>query len=240
MNDLEKSWFISDLHFNDCWINKSGEPRGVILFERTQFKDTEEHDSFIINALCSWAKKHRDHHLYILGDFGDPAYLPVIEMLNFCYNVRISFVTGNHDKVEDYERFSLAFTEVFTAPTFIHPRIVLSHEPLWPCPDGVINICGHLHGATLDSVNHIVVSANNIDYKPIGWKTISKRFAAIDKVSYKFLEEPYARHYKILKNRGDIVYDKKTRLIDYEESIKRFNEINNRHLVPKAKKKLEW
>jgi calcineurin-like phosphoesterase family protein len=238
--DISSCWFVSDLHLNHYWVNRKGQPRGVILFERTQFENIRDHDDYIRMSLSDWAKKHEGETLFILGDFGNLDNLNFIKKMRQKHNVTVNFLYGNHDSLSDYDLFADAFDNVYLYPTYIAPRVVISHEPLWPCPDGVINIAGHLHGAELDSRNHITVSINDINYRPIGWKTISKRFAEIDKVSYKFLEEPYIRHYKFTHHKEDVVYDKETKKIDYEKSIEKYNELYGTNLKPRAKKRLEW
>lgn len=200
-------YFCSDLHLNDIHVNKLGELRGVIFFERTQFKTIQEHDKYIHDVLISWAKKHSDCGLWILGDFGDTSYLHWIDEMR-TYGCEVYFMFGNHDSTEDYSQFLLHFNEVYRYPTYIAKRVLLSHEPQYPAPEGVLNIAGHLHNAKLDSVQHLCVSINDINYKPIGYKTITKWLGRIPKASYKFLEEPYADKYIFFKQRSDVVMNK--------------------------------
>lgn len=53
-------WFISDVHFGH---------RALLQTERNEFKDTEEHDNFIVDSINNYVKK--TDKLYILGDVGN-------------------------------------------------------------------------------------------------------------------------------------------------------------------------
>lgn len=220
MVPFEKMFFTSDLHINHHWINQSGEPRGVILFERTQFKTIQEHDTYIHNMLISWAQKHPDCGLWILGDFGDTDYLYWIDEMR-AYGCEVYFLYGNHDSASDFDKFKEHFNEVYRYPTYITNRVLLSHEPQYPMVTGGLNVHGHLHGTKLDSVQHLTVSCNDINYNPISINPIVKRLAQIPKASYKFLEEPFADKYIFFKPRPDIVMDKDGK-IDLKASRKKF------------------
>ena len=37
------------------------------------------------------------------------------------------------------------FDEVYSGPLMISDKIILSHEPIIPCPDYLVNLCGHVH-----------------------------------------------------------------------------------------------
>ncbi len=251
MVPFEKMFFTSDLHINHHWINQSGEPRGVILFERTQFKTIQEHDTYIHNMLISWAQKHPDCGLWILGDFGDTDYLYWIDEMRAygcevyflyglwilgdfgdtdylywidemrAYGCEVYFLYGNHDSASDFDKFKEHFNEVYRYPTYITKRVLLSHEPQYPMVTGGLNVHGHLHGTKLDSVQHLTVSCNDINYNPISINPIVKRLAQIPKASFKFLEEPFADKYIFFKPRPDIVMDKDGK-IDLKASRKKF------------------
>lgn len=217
---------MSDTHFNHSWINQAGEKRGVIYFERTQFKTIQEHDDFIYKKLIDWAKTHNTspQTLWLLGDFGDISYLPLIADIK-TYGHTVNFIKGNHDFAKDMPIFEKFFDNVYTHPFFLTDRVILSHHPLYPLPFGTINIAGHLHGATLDSKVHCIVSANNINYQPISDKKISKMLMSTPKPDYHFLKEPYADKYVFLKEKDDVVYDPMTKKIDLPASIKKFYKV---------------
>jgi len=60
------------------------------------------------------------------------------------------------------------FDEVYEGPLMINDRIILSHEPI-AVPDYMFNIHGHDHAniETKDTVHHLNVCAEHIDYTPI-------------------------------------------------------------------------
>lgn len=228
MVSFEKMYFCSDLHINHYWINQAGEPRGVILFERTQFKTIQEHDTYIHNMLISWAQKHPDCGLWVLGDFGDTDYLYWIDEMR-AYGCEVYFLYGNHDSASDFDKFKEHFNEVYRYPTYITNRVLLSHEPQYPMVTGGLNVHGHLHGTKLDSVQHLTVSCNDINYNPISINPIVKRLAQIPKASYKFLEEPFADKYIFFKSRPDVVTDKngKIKLKETKKLFQKFKEQEN-------------
>lgn len=222
---LGNNWYISDFHFNHAWVSKEGEPRGVIYFERTQFKTIEDHDEFIINKLREWALRVSDNsNLWVLGDFGDTSYLREFHQAVSVpgKNLRFYFVRGNHEFAKDIPLFEQYFDKVYSHPVFLTDRVILSHQPLWPLPFGTINLAGHLHGAKLDSPNHYIVSANNINYQPVSDKLVNKMLARTPRPDYHFLKEPFAEQYIFLKEKDDVVYDKKTKKIDLPASLKKF------------------
>lgn len=121
------------------------------------------------------------------------------------------------------------FDTYYTMPQYIHPRIIVSHEPQYPTPDGVINIHGHLHASKLDSPQHINCSIHITDYRPIGWKTIQKAFSKVPKANYKFLREPYRNEYIFTQPKDDAVYDKNGK-IKLKESIALYNKKYGKHI----------
>ena len=150
------------------------------------------------------------------------------------------FIYGNHDRLDDYDKFEEHFDEVYLYPFYISSKILVSHEPQFPAPENVINVHGHLHTAYLNSPHHLNASIHMINYHPLGWKSLQKKFAAIDKYEFKFLREPYVRHMIYPKNRPDVVVDKKTRLINYDETLNQYNKTNNREIAAIPHKILEY
>lgn len=227
---IENNWFISDLHINHYWKNQEGQERGVIFFERTRFKNIKEHDNYVLGNLYKWANAHKGQTLWILGDLGDISIaLRALLELKYSFSIKINLVMGNHDSSKDKEKFKEVFDEVYDYPVFISKRVVLSHEPLYPLPEGMINIHGHLHGAKLDSKQHICVSAHVIGYNPISWKAVSKALSKIPNASYKFLQEPYRELYQFTQPKEDVVYNNNGK-IKLKESIKKYNQIYGKRI----------
>jgi calcineurin-like phosphoesterase family protein len=241
INDISNTWFISDTHYNHLHQNKQGEQRGVILFERTQFKTIKEHDDTIDNLLFSWAEKHYGAILFHLGDFGNIDHLWVIRKLRWEYGIECHFVMGNHDARSELDRFQRVFDKVYTMPVYIHPRIIISHEPVWPCPAGTLNVHGHLHCERLDSEQHFNVNVHMLNYQLASSKRVMNLLGKLEKPSFKFLEEPYVRHMLITQKKEDAVYDRKTGKIDYEASVRLYNKNHPDHpKQPIPKHTLSW
>ena len=63
------------------------------------------------------------------------------------------------------------FDEVYSGPLMISDKIILSHEPIIPCPDYLVNLCGHVHAKNhkfkVDSHQYYNFCAEAIDYKPV-------------------------------------------------------------------------
>ena len=63
------------------------------------------------------------------------------------------------------------FDEVYSGPLMISDKIILSHEPIIPCPDYLVNLCGHVHAKDhkfeVDKHLYYNFCAEVIDYKPV-------------------------------------------------------------------------
>lgn len=227
--NLEKCWFISDTHFGHDRVDETGQHQGIIAFERTKFKTIQDHDSYIQEHLITWAKTHAnsDCVLYHLGDFGN--WRENIWLISAIqdYGIEVNFMVGNHDRMRDVEKYASYFDNVYTIPQYICERVIISHEPQFPAPVGVINVHGHLHGAILDSDQHINASIGVIHYNPISGKMINKRLAAIPKANYKFLREPYADKYIFTTPKTEVVMLPGTNKIDLPASLARKYAVDN-------------
>lgn len=229
-HELEKSWFISDLHLNHYWKNSEGVERGVTLFERKQFKNIDEHDQHIRKCLLQWAANRKEPSiLWILGDFGNVNYLYMIDEIRaFGHTVRLLY--GNHDRSCYFDEFCNHFDDVYLHSVFLTERIILSHRPIYPCPSQAVNVHGHLHGAILDDPHYLCASAHVIDYQPFSYKKVAKQLGRIKKDDTRFLTEPYRELYKFTQPKYDVVCDKKGR-IKLKDSIKKFNSIHDTEIV---------
>lgn len=137
--------------------------------------------------------------------------------------------------------FKEAFDEVYLNPVYIHPRIIVSHEPVWPCPMGTLNLHGHLHASKLDSPQHLNVNIHMLNYQLASSKRVMNLLGKLEKPSFKFLEEPYVRHMLITQKKEDAIYDRKTGKIDYEASVQLYNKNHPDHpKQPISKHTLSW
>lgn len=188
--------FISDPHLGH---------ENMIKFERTQFKSIEEHDTYIKNLIMTEVKPYDT--LYVLGDVGEMTQ----ENINFWKNVpgKTILIRGNHDTQRG--RLEEAFDTVSNVPIFYNKRILLSHEPL-PVTNETLNVHGHLHGAYLDSKNHLNLSIHMTNYKIFTEKDLEIILRQMPKISQKFLYEWYADKYVFTTEKSDVVYDSDKKL----------------------------
>lgn len=210
-------YFVSDTHFNH---------NNVVKYERNHFKNIKEHDDFVMSVIKNTVKE--GDILYHLGDFCMGSELPIDIAYEFknlpCKKILIA---GNHDAAGTdgtvVNHFSSIFDEVYTKPLFYSKRVLLSHEPL-PVTQGTLNIHGHLHGAFLNSANHVNVNIHMINYRLMSEKTMINKLGQLTKDSSKFMYEWYADKYVFTTEKDYVVFDEegkvdvvKTR----EEIIKR-------------------
>lgn len=205
--------FISDPHLSH---------KNIIKFERTQFKNIDQHDVYIKNLITK--NTNSMDTLYVLGDVGELTN----ENIKFWQNLKCKtiLIRGNHDTQK--QKLLQAFDVVSDVPIFYNKRILLSHEPL-PVTNETINVHGHLHGAYLDSDNHLNLSIHMVDYQIWNEKMLEKLVMQTPKVSQKFMFEWYADKYifttekldVIFKNNGEINMDKSRLKQIQDGSLKR-------------------
>lgn len=188
--------FISDPHLGH---------ENIIKFERTQFASINEHDDYIKNLIMTEVKPYDT--LYVLGDVGKLTQ----ENISFWQNVsgKTILIRGNHDTQRG--RLEEAFDTVSNVPIFYNKRILLSHEPL-PVTNETLNVHGHLHGAYLDSKNHLNLSIHMTNYKIFTEKDLEIILRQMPKISQKFLYEWYADKYVFTTEKSDVVYDSDKKL----------------------------
>lgn len=194
-------YFISDLHFGHYYNGK-----GIITFERTQFNTIKEHDCFVcdmLRALCQKLKPGDE--VWNLGDFGNPEYLYTTDWIS-ATGAKAYFIYGNHDLQCNLKDFEFWFDQVFLYPTFISQKLVVSHYPVAVWPD-TINVCGHLHGAKLQTSNYICASIHVANYQPISDKHINTVFSKLPRFTRRFLYEPWANDYKFIQPKEDVIVD---------------------------------
>lgn len=189
-------YIISDPHFSD---QGSFEFRAKNNKLPEYIKTVEELDDLIISNINKVA--HKNDCLIILGDVGNiecvtklKAGYKVLLLGNHDrgadYYKRISAdltnlkadlaKTGEIPKeliMSKYEANNHVifdnrlFDEVYSGPLMISDKIILSHEPIIPCPDYLVNLCGHVHAKDhkfkVDNHQYYNFCAEAIDYKPV-------------------------------------------------------------------------
>ena len=197
-------YFTSDAHFGHYDRQTH---RGIITFERTQFKTIQEHDKFLIDLWQSWAKKlGPNDEFWFLGDFGDLSFLKLFDYF-LANGTKTYFVLGNHDAAADIPEIECFVNKVYQYPVYLSNKLVVSHEPVgtW---DSVINVHGHLHSSIIDKPNYINASIHVANYKLITEKHIANVYSKIPKWCMRFLYEPYADMYKFVQPKEDIIMDR--------------------------------
>lgn len=196
-------YFISDLHFGHYSFFTN---RGITTFERTQFKSIAEHDDYLGKVLINLSHKLTTFdEVWNLGDFGCVDRLGTMDLLRQT-GAKVYFVYGNHDKQSDRWLFERHFDQVFLYPVYLSQKLVVSHYPVAVWPDS-INVCGHLHGAKLQTSNHICASIHVANYQPITDNHINTVFSKLPKFTRRFLYEPWANDYKFIQPKEDVIMD---------------------------------
>lgn len=196
-------YFISDLHFGHYWNG-----RGIINFERTQFKTIEEHDGYIETVISKLCRKLKPgDEVWNLGDFGnlESEYLETVNWIKDT-GAKAYFVYGNHDAQVDLPYFEKYFDQVFLYPVYLSQKLVVSHFPVAVWPDS-INVHGHLHSAKLQDLNHVCASIHVIKYQPITDKNLDTVFSRLPIFTRRFLYEPWAKDHQFIQPKEDVVMD---------------------------------
>lgn len=151
-------WVFSDPHFNDCDSK---------YFRGDSYIGDEEQ----VKRINS--KVGKKDTIIFLGDICDVEFIKKIRG----YKV---LILGNHDKgasnylKTDTEKY--LFDEVYEGPLMVNDRLILSHEPIYPLPEYLFNIHGHVHAKVrkVDS-QHLNVCAEHIDYTPVNLTELLKK-----------------------------------------------------------------
>lgn len=206
MSKKPMTYYSSDWH-----LGHGNSERGIIVFERQQFKTIQEHDQYLLNLFKSWAEKWATgSELWFLGDFGDPSYLWIFDIFRGMGHT-VHFLYGNHDRLEDFKHVGEHVDYVHQYPVYLSHKLVVSHEPVAVYEDQ-INIHGHLHSAILKDDNHINANVHVANYQPISQKRLDKIFTKIPKYTRRFLYEPYAKDYVFTQPKEDAIYDRNGRI----------------------------
>ena len=189
-------YIISDPHFSD---RGSFEFRAKSNKLPEYIKTVEELDDLIISNINKVA--HKNDCLIILGDVGNIDCITKLKagykVLLFgnhdrgadYYKRAIVDITGLKVDLVNSTEFpkelsigepeldrhvisdNKLFDEVYSGPLMISDKIILSHEPIIPCPDYLVNLCGHVHAKDhkfkVDNHQYYNFCAEAIDYKPV-------------------------------------------------------------------------
>lgn len=172
-------YFISDTHF--C-------QKSIIPYCHRPFGSVDEMNEKLIENWNSVVKK--DDKVYFLGDFCLGDLSEKRDILNRLNGYKI-IVKGNHeDEINVQSLMNLGWDEAYVCPTELMyvdkdkkvQSILLSHQPQY-ISDNQFNIHGHIHDTLLENEypdmnpnNHLCVSVEVIDYRPISFEEIQKEY----------------------------------------------------------------
>ena len=161
-----EQWLISDTHFGH---------KKIILYESRPFSTIEEMDNTIIK---NWNEAiNKKDKVFLLGDFcfyGREKVEKLVKRLNG-YKI---LIIGNHDYSRSNKWWSeVGFNEVYRYPIIVDEFYIMSHCPIYLNENmPYINIHGHMHSKKIDGNQHINISVEQTNYKPINFKDIKKRY----------------------------------------------------------------
>lgn len=142
----------------------------VIEYSNRPWKTVEEMDAGLIKLWNSRVSKN--DRVFVLGDFALANKTKIREIVSQLNGTKI-LVHGNHDGYRSPFYVEAGFHAVSSLPMLYEGIYLLSHGPVFPLADGLINIHGHIHN-NIDpyfyAPNHVCVSVENIGYKPITLK----------------------------------------------------------------------
>jgi len=131
-----KSIFVADLHFGKAaHFRKSGIPIPEPIHEQ---------DLIEIKALI---EKYQPLNFYFLGDLFHSDWNEQWDNLNSFLEAfgqtKFHLIKGNHDVLSPKAYHKSTF-QIHHEPLSLG-RLLLSHEPLDVIPEGLLNLCGHIH-----------------------------------------------------------------------------------------------
>ena len=156
----EKLWFWSDQHFGH---------KNIIGYANRPFENTMDMQTTMMYNYETTVKS--DDVCIWVGDVAFQSHNIVnAEILNDLPGYKI-LVIGNHDfGYRTKELIPYDFDEIHLV---LHLRnFIISHHPWWDVPHGWKQIHGHIHNHKTNNPNHINVSVEHLDYKPIRFSAI--------------------------------------------------------------------
>lgn len=167
---MAKTFLISDTHFGHSNILTFEDEKGNRI--RPMFSDINHMNKVMVDNWNSVVSE--EDKVYHLGDLGFKNFTWLSSILSQLKGTKV-LIKGNHDnfKASQYLQF---FKDI--RAYHILDGFVLSHIPIHP--DSLYrwkgNIHGHLHGNNLEDKKYINVSVEQINYTPIDFEVIKKRY----------------------------------------------------------------
>jgi calcineurin-like phosphoesterase family protein len=165
------NYIWSDLHLNH---------EAVLRYENRPFNSVQEMNKTLIK---NWRETVSSKDtIFNLGDVSFKTTKDELEKIIKNLPGKKVLILGNHDRSKSLSWWrDVGFDEVYPYPIIYEGFFMLSHEPLYICPEmPYVNIHGHTHGECFDNyVQRMNVSVENIEYKPV----------SLDDLVFKFKRE---------------------------------------------------
>lgn len=159
----------ADHHFNH---------ENIIKICNRPFSNVEQMNAELIRLWNSIVNSN--DIVFYLGDFGFGRKENLKEICSKLNGKKI-LVRGNHDKRQNNSALRyIGFDDIFDSIEL--GKILLTHKPIIDVDRGIINIHGHIHNAKTSlikgykSKNHLCVSVECTDFKPISIDFIRKKY----------------------------------------------------------------
>ena len=162
---------IGDPHFNHS---------NLLTSENRPFCSIEEMNKALIKNWNNTVGKF--DHVNVLGDFAFGECKFILQQLK---GIKI-LVMGNHDRRKSPNYWlKQGFNEVVRYPIIYQSKsshlynnkFIFSHEPIEGDIGYFKNVCAHRHSKGISDANHLFVSVELTDYKPVNLTLVDKYFS---------------------------------------------------------------
>ena len=105
-------------------------------------------------------------------------------------------------KINEFDLDNHLFDEVYSGPLMISDKIILSHEPIIPCPEYLVNLHGHTHDKPfiyiVDGKTYHNFCAEAINYKPCSLSEMIKHglLSSVDDIHWVTVDKAVTRKNK--------------------------------------------
>ena len=158
-------YLISDTHFNH---------KNIIKYANRPFDNVEEMNKHMIKQ---WNKvvSNKDT-VYHLGDFGWGNKEEITRLVSQLNGNKI-LIRGNHDAHSSKWYMECGFNMAIKGGIILEDYYLLTHKPIHINElSPFVNIHGHLHQHNMEGDWYLNVSVEQIDYTPILFDEIKKKF----------------------------------------------------------------
>ena len=160
---------------------------GIISKCNRPFIDTVQMNRELIRR---WNAQVGVHDTVIInGDFGNPPKLMLIDILKELHGHKI-LIMGNHDLYRNKSSWiNCGMNEVLPEmrKKIGAKQVLITHRPMHPdqIPVGIdVVVCGHIHNTRKAPPNHVCISVELTEYRPISQHELAERL--------RFVETSYA------------------------------------------------